>query len=134
MQEKYLERQMVVAQIRELQKQIETVEEKMVELATASQALDDLASSEKGADMLAPISDGIFVKASLEDPEELIVNVGSGVCIPKKIPEAKKMLKERLHEIASHREAMIAELQKAAAYVDEVEQELEALAGELKNV
>lgn len=99
MQQKYLELQMMDAQIKQLEKQLTTVEQQVVELQMIQKSLDELPNTKKGTDLFVPISQGIFAKAKLEENDSLLVSVGAGVVVKKTIPDAKKMLDEQLKAI-----------------------------------
>ena len=122
--QKYAELRMAAAQIKQLQQQIEAAEEKTQELENAHASLDGLKNAARGAGMLAPIADGIFVKAELGSNSELIVNVGSNVCVKKTAEQAKEMLKGKLQEIIGYQEATLEDLNRLTEDADKLETEL----------
>ena len=111
LQRRYMELQIITKQIKQGQGQIEALDEQLESLAGIMNSLDDLSGSKKGAEMLSPIGEGIFVKSTLDDNHELLVNVGSNVVVPKTIEGAKEMLKKKIEQGQHHRMQMIEELQ-----------------------
>ncbi len=124
LKDKYAELRMASAQIKQLQQQLEALDEKRQELENAITSLDSLKSSQKKAKMLAPITEGMFVSATLDSGDELIVNVGGNVCVRKTVEEAKGMLKERLLEVSGYQENMLEELNKLTDHAAGIEGEL----------
>lgn len=124
LKQKYAELRVAATQIKQLQQQLEAVEEKKQELETAMASLDELKKAGGKARMLAPITDGIFAEATLESSSELIVNVGSSVCVKKSVDGAKGMLKAKAEELKGFQESLIEELTKLTEQADALEKEL----------
>lgn len=124
LKDKYAELRMASVQIKQLQQQLEALDEKRQELETAITSLDELKGSQKKAKMLAPITEGMFISATLDSSEELIVNVGGNVCVRKTVEEAKGMLKEKQQEISGYQESMLEELNKLTDQAAGLEAEL----------
>ncbi len=124
LKDKYAELRMASVQIKQLQEQLEALYAKRQELETAITSLDELKGSQKKAKMLAPVTEGMFLSATLESNEELIVNVGGNVCVKKTIEEAKGMLKERLQDLSGYQESMLEELNKLTDQATGIEAEL----------
>lgn len=124
LKDKYAELRMASVQIKQLQKQLEALDEKRRELDNAITSLDELKGSQKKAKMLAPVTEGMFVSATLDSSEELVVNVGGNVCTKKTVEEAKGMLKEKLREISGYQESMFKELNKLTDHAATLEGDL----------
>ncbi|MBW2990932.1 prefoldin subunit alpha [Candidatus Woesearchaeota archaeon] len=99
----YLQLQMLDQQIRQVQQYLQTFDQQLVEIRNVINSLKDLSKLKKGDAMLAPVASGIFVKAKLEDNEEVRVNVGSNIVVAKSVEDAVKMLEEQEAEIAQYR-------------------------------
>ena len=124
LKDKYAELRIASVQIKQLQQQIEALEEKRQELGTAVSSLDELKNAQKKTAMLAPITEGIFASATLDNNDELIVNVGGNVCVKKTVDEAKGMLKEKLQEISGYQESMLEELNRLTDHAAALESHL----------
>ncbi len=124
LKQKYAELRVAASQIKQLQQQLEAVEEKKRELEAASSSLEELKSAREGTKMLAPITDGIFAKATIENCDELIVNVGSNVCVKKTVDEARRMMEGKKHELAAFQESLLEELTGLTGHADALEAEL----------
>ncbi len=124
LKDKYAELRMASVQIKQLQQQLEALDEKRQELENAMASLDELKGSQKKAKMLAPVTEGMFISATLDNNDELIVNVGGNVCVRKTIEEAKGMLKEKQQEISGYQESMLEELNRLTDQAAGLEAEL----------
>jgi len=93
-QEKYIELQLLSQQIQKLQEQIQILEQQLLELGNVDEGLDEISKSEKDGDILTPLGAGIFLKTKLVDEKNIILNVGSDICVTKKISDAKQLVKE----------------------------------------
>jgi len=130
LQQKYMEFQMIEEQLKQISNQVQELDSKLLELEYLKKSLDELAGAKKGSEILAPISPGIFVKAELLDPNDLLVNVGSKTVVGKNIKETKKLLDFQINEIDNIREQMIAELTKNSRKAQDIEKELIKITGE----
>lgn len=119
-QTKYLQLQMLDQQIRQIQQYMQTFEQQLVEIRSVIDSLNELSKLKKGDVMLAPIASGIFVKAKLEENNEVRVNVGTNTVVTKTTEGAIKMLQEQEAEIAQYRSDTLAKM-------DELVKQAEAL-------
>lgn len=124
LKDKYAEFRLAAAQVKQLQEQLEAVEEKRQELEEASESLSQLKTAKKGAKTLVPVTSGIFATAALDNAAEVLVNVGSNVCVKKKVDDAAGMLKAKMHELMGFQERMLEELNRLTDQADSLEKEL----------
>ena len=129
LKEKYAEFRMAMAQIKQVQEQLEAVEQKKQELEEAEAGVSQLKQASKGTKMLAPVTDGIFVEAVLGNTDEVLINVGSNVCVKKTVEGASSILKAKQHELVSYQEMMLEELNKLTDSANRLEKEIGQLAG-----
>ena len=125
--EKYTELQILGNTIKQLQAQVEAITERVLAVKSVDNSLDELKGVTAGSDSLVPVSEGIFVKATLKDVKELVVNVGGDVCVSKTIEETKELIGKRLAELEEHRGKLIAEMEKAGLQAGNMETEIAAL-------
>ena len=83
-----------------------------------------MVSAQKKAKLLAPVTEGIFASATLDNTEELVVNVGSNVCVKKTVGEAKALLTAKQQELLGYQESMLEELNKLTDHAEALEREL----------
>jgi prefoldin alpha subunit len=122
-QENALRMQILEQQAAAVQKQVQQLEEQLAELDITKESLDELKKSKSGADMLSMLSPGIFVKTSLANNEEVIINVGGNVAVKKKTSEAKKMIEEQIGEIKNIQAQLVLDMQKFNEAILKMEKE-----------
>ena len=131
MQRKYMEYQILQQHAKQFQEQLEKFETQLVELHNVKQHLDDLNAAKKGTELLVPLTNGIFVKASLQETDNLIVNVGSSVAVKKTISETKQLLQNQIVEIESYKAKLLENLTMLMSQAQRIEKELSVFAEQM---
>lgn len=124
-----MELQLLDQQMKHVQKQVEAIERQAMELDDVQQSLDELGSSKQGADMFVPITNGIFLKARLEDNKKLAVNVGSNTVVSKDIPSTKAMLAEQAMEMRKFQTELVEQFEKMSERAAALQSELQKIMG-----
>ncbi|MBN2112070.1 prefoldin subunit alpha [Candidatus Woesearchaeota archaeon] len=132
LQQKFVEFQMLQQQASQLQKQIQQMHMQKKEIESITQNLDELNRAEKGAEILAPVASGIFAKASLENKDDFLVNVGNNVVVKKSLAEVKELLSKQAEEVGKVEKKMSSNLHEIASAIQQVEEELGKMIEEAK--
>ena len=109
-----------------LQQQIETLNTTITELSVAMDTLETI-KGEDNKETLVPIGAGSFLITELKNTEEVIIGLGAGVAVKKKIDDAKVTIAEQRTEIEELREKMSADLRKITEYIMQRSPEAEEL-------
>lgn len=126
-QQKYMELQMIDAQLKQIQKQVQSLENQAAEMEIISYGLEEIKDIEKGNEILVPLANGIFAKAKIEDTNNLVVNVGSNTAVIKNIHDTKEMLASQTIEIRSAQEQLSSQFNQILQKAKEAEAELQKL-------
>ena len=126
-QEMYMEYQMLDQHIKKMQSQIETITSQLMEATSTRHSLDELEKMKTGKEIFVPISSGIFVKGTINNTKDLLVNVGAGAVVQKDLPSAKILIQAQIDEMKKVHEKMANEIEKMAKRAAEIEQELQKL-------
>lgn len=117
-QKKVLQFQFMENNLKGLQERAQLVTQRMEEIQRTIAAIEDLEKTKPNKAFI-PIGSGNFVQGSIENTQEMFVNVGMGIVVKKKKESVKKMLDERikeldkaLQEISTNAQAIFVELQK----------------------
>jgi len=129
-QEMYMEFQVLEQNIKQLQKQLELITNQLMELHATNNSLDDFVKIDAGKELFVPLSSGIFVKSSIKDTSELLVNVGANVVVKKDVPSTKKLIQNQIEEIKKIQRQMIDELEKLTNHAAKLEMQLQSLISE----
>ncbi|KAL6209272.1 hypothetical protein ACLB2K_020214 [Fragaria x ananassa] len=71
-------------------------------LELTSSALHDLSLRPSGKKMLVPITASLYVPGTLQDPDQVLVNVGTGYFIEKNMPQAKDYCDRKISLLKSN--------------------------------
>jgi prefoldin alpha subunit len=82
-----------------LQQQANLVQASVDDVDNALKALSSLESQEAGHEMLVPIGGGSFVHASLSKTDTVVVGLGAGVSVERKLADAKAIFQSRRTEL-----------------------------------
>ena len=120
MRQKYLQLQMAAEQMKGMHAQLQALEAKTAEIAVSIRSLEEI-KGKKSVPMLVPIVEGIFLSAELKGSDDVVVNVGAGVCVKKPIDDARALLEARYDEMGQYAKEMQAELEKYSEEVRGIE-------------
>jgi len=126
-QQKYVEFQMLQQQMQAVHKQMEAVAEQAHEMDIVQNALDEFSRSKKGSDIFVTLTPGLFVKAKLEENDNVVLNVGGGAMVQKSIPQAKEIVASQGIELRKLQEEMAGQLKKIEEHVLKLQDELSVL-------
>ena len=109
-----------------LQQQIDTLNASITELTVALETLDTVKDEDK-KETLVPIGAGSFIITELKNTDDVIIGLGAGVAVKKKIDDAKVTIEEQKAELEQLRDKMTSDLQKLSDYIMQRTPEAEAL-------
>lgn len=109
-----------------IQQQIENLNASLTELTIALDTLE-VVKDEKKEETLVPIGAGSFLITELKNTDEVIIGLGAGVAVKKKIADAKVTIEEQKTELEELRDKMTLDLQKISDYIRQRSPEAEAL-------
>ena len=93
-------------QAESLAQQINMVKMTIRDVETALVTITALKDEPAGKETLVPVGFGSFVKATLTETDKVVVGIGAGVSIEKKIDEAKEFLEKKKEELNKYLEQL----------------------------
>lgn len=103
----------LVVELRLLEGTAETLQSRMnfmnavlAELNMANRTLEGLGEKEREDSIFVPIGGGSYIKAELENTDQVIYGIGAGVAMEKTMQEAKTEIMNRISEISKTRVAL----------------------------
>ncbi|MFW5991257.1 MAG: prefoldin subunit alpha [Candidatus Nanoarchaeia archaeon] len=127
LQQKYYEFQVYEEHLKKLKEQFEQIDEQLLEIEYIKNSIDELGDIGNEKDMLCPVTNGIFVKAKVRQPEHFLVNVGDNVVCKKSPEQTKKLLEKQKEELEGSREKVGEKLESLQQRMQELEKELHKL-------
>ncbi|MGC9517041.1 MAG: prefoldin subunit alpha [Methanomicrobiales archaeon] len=109
-----------------LQQQIETVRASIAELEILEDTLNNIEGKE-GSEAFVPVGAGSFIQADLKNTDEVVMSIGAGVAIKKKITDAKETLKAQKEDLQNTEGKMIENLQKISDIIVRLSPQAEEL-------
>ena len=120
----YMQLQMITNQLGQLQEQFRMVDNQLTELDIIKNSIDELQDIKKGSDILAPISNGIFVKSTLQDNKNFIVNIGGGITVTKNQEQVREFLDKQINEIKKIQTELLTQIQSLNLQADYFKKEI----------
>jgi len=108
-------------QAQSLSQQIEMVKMTIKDVETALFTINAIKDEPAGKETLVPIGFGSFVKATLTNPDTIVVGIGSGVSIEKKTGEAQVFLEKRKDELTKYHEQLSTTITRIAQEMQGIE-------------
>jgi prefoldin alpha subunit len=124
--EKLIEIELINQQGSEIQQYLQHLDTQLQEIGSVISALDDLTGVKQGSEVLLPVTSGIFVKGTIHDGKNLIVNVGENTMVEKSIDETKDLLAKQKAEIETYRRDMMAQFQQMITRLSELKDDIKA--------
>lgn len=115
-----------------LQSRINMVNAVATDLTYANTTLESLEKEKENAELLVPIGGTSYIRATLDNPDKIIVGVGAGVSVEKTRQEAKDIIKKRLEDLEKTRMSMQQQFVKVANKINEDREKLETLMAKLR--
>ena len=127
LQEKYMEYQVLEQQVKQVEEQNQTLQKQIEDLNGIKEAIESMEKTKIGSELFVPISAGIFIKAEIKQNNELLVNVGDNVVVPKSIKDAITLVEKQEKEIQKYKETMASNHAMLILHQQQLEAELYAM-------
>ncbi|MFH1052804.1 MAG: prefoldin subunit alpha [Candidatus Woesearchaeota archaeon] len=128
--EKYIQLSIIDQQIKETQKQFESIDNHNDNIISVVEALDELKGKKEGTEILVPITSGIFLKAKLADSNNVILNVGSSVMVEKTNEKTKEILDYQVKEMENLKKSLGERINELIEKAIKLQSELQEESGE----
>ncbi len=107
-------------------KNLELIEQNLAEFKIAKESLEEIRKKDVG-EILVPLGARSFIRAELSSPDNIIVNVGSGVAVEKSISKAIEDIEHDIKELEKARQDqlkllnfLLSKLEELAPKVQEI--------------
>ena len=132
MKEKYMEYQILMQQLQQLQQNISALEKHIIDLRGLDDNLNSLSQTKINSETLMPLGSGIFLKGELKDNKTVIMNVGNNVCVEKNMVEARDTVNKQLEEVSIVLGQLQEEVDNTAVKLNEMQSELQSAKEEIE--
>ena len=128
-QKNYLELQLLVNQISQIQQQIVSIQTQLNEIKNLKDSLEKLNKVKLNTEIYVPLGLNIFTKAKLANNDEFLVAVGNDILVEKSLEETTGLLSKQIIEV----EKIILELETQLNALDANAQEIQTNIVNLSN-
>lgn len=118
--------QILEANLKALQERAVILNERIEEIEKTKIAIEDLKQT-KPTKALIPLGSGNFISGTIENTEDIIVGVGSGVAIKKKKEDVLAILESRLKEIEEDLRNITNQSTNIALELEKIQEKIEKL-------
>ena len=101
--------------------QMNMVQLTVKEVETALTTIAALKDEPAGKETLVPIGFGSFVSATLTNPGKVVIGIGAGVSVEKKVDDAKVLLEKRKDELSKYNEQLNTTLTRLGQELENIE-------------
>lgn len=123
-QKDIVEFQMLNAEIQQVQGFLQNIDEQLAHVNKLIEDLNTFAQQKPGDEVLFPIASGLFVKGTLGDTQEVHVNVGQGVVVPRSIEQTQELITEQANNLAEQQSAANKRQEEIYAKLEELEKKV----------
>ena len=102
------------------------------DLTYANMTLESLEKERENSELLVPIGGTSYIRAKLDNPDNIIVGIGAGVSVEKTRQEAKDVIKKRLEDLEKARTSTQQQFAQVAEKINEDRERFEELAATVR--
>ena len=106
-------------QMKQVEQVIEKVDEQLGDVQNTLAHLEEYKKVKTGDELLVSVVNGVFTKATAQQPEQLYVNVGSNVVTGKTVDDIKQLISQQAQELLTYKEELLRQFQQ---FVEEAQQ------------
>jgi len=114
-----------------LNQQIETVKANIADFTIAQETLESI-KDKKDAETLVPIGAGSFIITEIKNTDEVIVGLGAGAAVKKKIADAEESIQAQKKDLEDVSNKITEQLNKITEFIVTKTPEAEALIQKLE--
>lgn len=122
MKQEMLRAELLHEELNEIEERLRMLDQQHVEAHSLIDAVEQISALAPGEEMLVPLATGIYVKATYAQTDEFMVNVGSGVVVPKTLEELRSDIEEQLHALEHHQRELHAKFEALLAQLDSLKE------------
>jgi len=127
LQEKYMQYNFYKQQAQGLLQEISLLNQTTQNISTAREVLSNIESAKDKSEILVPVGGNTFLKAKLEDTENVLIGIGADVVLKKSMPEAISTIDEQLENLKNTGEKFSNQMQDLEKKMRVLEPEIQKM-------
>ncbi|WP_297534564.1 prefoldin subunit alpha [Thermococcus sp.] len=121
-----------LGEIEYLRSQIGAIDATIADLRIVDATLAYIKEKGKGKAIYIPLGSGVAIKGKIEDPDDVIMDVGAGILVGATIDEARENIEKRINALMNLRLALLRKIEEDTRKVNELLKELQEMQPEKK--
>jgi len=121
-----------LGEIEYLRSQIGAIDATIADLRVVDATLAYIKDKGKGKSIYIPLGSGIAIKGKIDDPDDVIMDVGAGILVGASVDEARENIEKRINALMNLRLALLRKIEEDTRKVNELLKELQEMKPERK--
>ena len=121
-----------LGEIEYLRSQIATIDATITDLRLVDATLAYIKEKGKGKSIYIPLGSGVAIKGKIENPDDVIMDVGAGILVVATVDEARDNISKRINALMNLRLALLKKIEEDTRKVNELLKELREIQPEQK--
>lgn len=121
-----------LGEIEYLRSQIGAIDATIADLRVVDATLAYIKEKGKGKSIYIPLGSGVAIKGKIDDPDDVIMDVGAGILVGASVDEARENIEKRINALMNLRLALLRKIEEDTRKVNELLKELQEMKPEKK--
>ncbi|WP_232500626.1 prefoldin subunit alpha [Thermococcus kodakarensis] len=116
-----------LGEIEYLRSQVGVIDATITDLRTVDATLAYLKEKGKGKEIYIPLGSGVAIRGKIENPDDVIMDVGAGILVGATVDEARENIEKRIKALMDLRLALLRKIEEDTRKVNELLKELQEM-------
>jgi prefoldin alpha subunit len=117
---------------KQLQVELETLQSYLIDLTRSKQTLEGLKAEKKADETLIQLGSGVLMRVKPLNKNKVLLNIGAGVVVEKKIGEAIKEVETKITQAEKRQTEVADQLNQVIGQINAMEQRAQAIYRQLQ--
>lgn len=121
-----------LGEIEYLRSQIGAIDATIADLRIVDATLAYIKEKGRGKAIYIPLGSGVAIKGKIENPDDVIIDVGAGILVGATVDEARENIEKRINALMNLRLVLLRKIEEDTRKVNELLKELQQMQPEIK--
>lgn len=118
--QRLMAQQLFMQQLQQLEEQIASIEQQKIDLTSLNENIAELQKLKK-VKIHTPLGAGVFLESEVQEVNDVLLGVGSGVIVKKDVNSAIKIIQRQIEELGKISIQMQQELDNLTKHLEEMQ-------------
>jgi len=130
LEENYVKLNLMKNQLNNMLVEKNILETKINEISTTIETIEEIKKLKKNDEVWSSVGSGVYMSATINDPDKIMVNIGANTLMKKTIGKAEEFLEKKDDELKALDQQLTAKIIQFSDEIKETENKIRELAGE----